>query len=193
MIRLIDVRNGNVLGETTLDRIRTFLGNTLEEEDVSNQYVFIPDELFEEIDEDYSDIKHLLNNLTRKAIKDSPKYVSYGILGFQEIENSDNFCIKGRITDKNDNKPLGGLLIEAYEKGLLSGDFLGWAFSNENGDFEIFFGEHDFQMEIPITLETKLEIKLLIFKVVEENEEELYSSDIIDMNENLLNVGEIRV
>ncbi|XOF33597.1 MAG: IPT/TIG domain-containing protein [Candidatus Electrothrix sp. YB6] len=61
------------------------------------------------------------------------------------MKNSKVYEIKGRLIDIKSNRPLLGLQIRAYDKDIIFDDCLGSDKTNEQGDFEISFFEHDFK------------------------------------------------
>jgi subtilisin family serine protease len=55
------------------------------------------------------------------------------------------FKIFGKVLEKNTNKGIQGLIIEALDKDLIRDDRLGSAVTDEKGAFEITYGREDFQ------------------------------------------------
>jgi hypothetical protein len=53
--------------------------------------------------------------------------------------------VLGIVREKESGKPLPGLLICAYDKDLLSSDFLGKTVTGEDGKFTIEYDSKDFQ------------------------------------------------
>jgi len=55
------------------------------------------------------------------------------------------FVIQGKITGRESNEPIAGLIVEALDKDLFTDDRLGTAITNEEGVFVITYDEEDFQ------------------------------------------------
>jgi hypothetical protein len=192
MIRLIDLRNGDVLGEVSRTEMQDFLKETLEDEQINNQYVFLNSELIESIDEDrYPSLKLPLSNMALEHLQDMPKDTSYGMLGFEEIESIDDYCIKGRVLDKKE-APLTGLKIEGYDRSFIGKDYLGWCFTNSSGEFSLFFNESDFKPEIPIDLDDNPTVLLRVSRIGEE-EEVVFQTDPFQVKSKLFDIGIIEV
>jgi hypothetical protein len=54
-------------------------------------------------------------------------------------------CVKGRIVDRQEGKPVSGAAVEVYDKDLLLNDYLGAAVTDENGRFEVEFSSDLFK------------------------------------------------
>ncbi len=192
MIRLIDLRTGDVLGEVSRTEMQDFLKETLEDEQLNNQYISLNSELIEDINElKYPSLKVPLSNLVLEHIQDMPLDTSYGILGFEEIESIDDYCIKGKVLDKKET-PQIGLKIEGYDRDIIGKDYLGWCFTNSNGNFSLFFNEDDFMPDIPIEINDSPTILLRISRIGEE-EEEIFQSELFEMKSKMLDIGTIEV
>lgn len=61
------------------------------------------------------------------------------------MNSSKVYQVKGRVIDTTSNRPLIGLQIRAYDKDIIWDDCLGSDNTNNQGDFDICFFEHDFK------------------------------------------------
>jgi hypothetical protein len=67
------------------------------------------------------------------------------MIGYQTLAAEKKWRITGRITDRR-NRPLPGLRVLAYDKDLAKADdFLGGAFTDADGAFELRYEEEDFK------------------------------------------------
>ncbi len=55
------------------------------------------------------------------------------------------FRVGGVIREKESGRPLQGLVVSAFDKDLVSDDYLGEAETDESGSFEIRFSDADFK------------------------------------------------
>lgn len=55
------------------------------------------------------------------------------------------FRVRGRLRERETGRPLAGLVVRAYDEDLVFDDKLGFATSDEDGRFEIRFGEEAFR------------------------------------------------
>lgn len=57
---------------------------------------------------------------------------------------SEYFRIHGLVVEKETNKPLVDVFVEAYDKDFIFDDLLGSAKTDKEGCFDIFYSEKDF-------------------------------------------------
>lgn len=55
------------------------------------------------------------------------------------------FRVEGQIVEAGTERPLAGLRVQAFDKDLLSDDFLGETVTDDEGRFEIRFTDDDFK------------------------------------------------
>ena len=54
--------------------------------------------------------------------------------------------IHGAVVEKETGRPLGGLIVRAFDKDLLLDDMLGFAITADDGSFEVRFNERRFSL-----------------------------------------------
>ncbi len=69
------------------------------------------------------------------------------------------FRVEGVIREKESGRPLPGLVVSAFDKDLVSDDYLGEAETDESGSFEIRFSDADFKDAI----ESQPDLYLCVF------------------------------
>ena len=69
------------------------------------------------------------------------------------------FRVGGTVREKETGRPLGGLLVCAFDKDALRDDYLGEAETDESGTFEIRFTDADFKD----ALESQPDLYLCVF------------------------------
>jgi len=87
-------------------------------------------------------------------------------VGYCTFDDEAKWCITGRARDRQD-KPITGLRVLAYDKDTVKqDDFLGCAFSDSDGSFEISYAASDFKSEKAfIDLEGNPDIYLVVTDV----------------------------
>lgn len=77
-------------------------------------------------------------------------------LAYEIFEERKPFLIRGRVLDEG-GRPMPGVRVSAFDRDVLADDFLGYAFTDEEGRFEIRYSESDFKS---LPLERKPDLKL---------------------------------
>jgi len=61
------------------------------------------------------------------------------------VTGATGYRVRGTIEEAETGRPLGGLIVRAFDRDLLFDDKLGFATSDERGAFEIRFGPEAFR------------------------------------------------
>ncbi|RKY02392.1 hypothetical protein DRP77_08020 [Candidatus Poribacteria bacterium] len=77
-------------------------------------------------------------------------------LAYEVVEEGKPFLIAGRVVNE-EGEPLVGVRVSAFDRDVLVDDFLGYAFTDEEGRFEIRYAESDFKST---PLEKKPDLRL---------------------------------
>ena len=70
------------------------------------------------------------------------------------------FCVAGVVRERETRRPLQGLVVCAYDKDLITDDYLGECATDGEGRFEIRFTDADFKDAV----ETRPDLYLCVFE-----------------------------
>ncbi|MCM8801174.1 MAG: transthyretin-like family protein [Candidatus Omnitrophica bacterium] len=183
VIRLIDLEDGRVISNINFEDLKVLKG-CLEEEGPDDVDYYIEMETL-------SLLKNKgLNLEVFRVLEEILKTRSSINIGWEQIKEDAEYHLKGKLIWASNSYPATGLKIEAYDRDVISDDFLGWSFSHSNGEFEIFFSEKDFKDIRVIDIEGPPEI---ILKISDKDKKVLLKTPIRVMAEKTLDFGVILV
>jgi len=145
MGRLFDLSTGKQIATISQEQI-SFLTSHLEEEDSSDVDYYLDRNTFDYLKEAKTDVETIQEVEELLTILESTLGDKDAIdIAYDDVDLDAPYSVTGCVIDRNNNEPLPGLKVEIWDVDLLLDDYLGWAFTDEEGRFTVTYQESDFR------------------------------------------------
>lgn len=183
---LVDLSNGQVIEQLNNDHL-LFLMDNFDVDDLYNTNFYINQDTLESIKEDEPEEEMV--QILEKTLKGREE----ADFGIEAVYEGTTYKVTGKLINKDNKTPIQGALVKAIDEDLLGDDFLGYAYSKEDGSFEINFEEADFSNLLSKKIEKKPDIYLEISILNKDVDREWVSSFVKKEAANNEDFGEIEI